>query len=69
MKIFTHKRWEGYYPVGVAAVIVANNVFEAQIYLEDKLHSMGLSQEVDVSLFVEINIDIPGCTILLDGDY
>jgi len=69
MKIFTAKKFTGYWPVGTAAVIVARNVKEAVMLLEEELKKRGLSQKISPDSLVELNLNKETVVILRDGNY
>ena len=70
MKIFTCNDFKGHYPVGSAAVIVANNKTDAFIMLLERLLEYGLIQdEVNPPTLTEIDPLERGVTILDDGNY
>lgn len=69
MKIYVHTAFEGHYPVGVSALVVAESTTEAAMLLEGALDEQGLCQEIDPDDFVEIETDGPDVRILNDGDY
>lgn len=69
MKVFSCKQFEGHYPVGTAAVIVAPDRFAAADMLNEGLLQVGLKDNVDPSQMVEIDPSTPAVYILLDGNY
>ena len=69
MKTFYCTSFEGHYPVGAAALIVAQDVETAKIMLEQDLKNSGLDQEVDIKFIIEFDPNFPTCRILVDGDY
>jgi len=68
MKVFTCTDFEGHYPVGVSAVIVASDAMEARTLLDKELVKHGLRPKV-ISTFQEISLDRSAAIILQDGDY
>ena len=68
MKVFTCTNFEGFYPVGTAAVVVAENVTEADMLLRNKLNSIGLSQD-DELILEELSLNSSVVVILRDGNY
>lgn len=46
MKLWTCTTFSGHWPVGTAAIVIANNVDYACIALEDDLRKQGLSQTI-----------------------
>jgi len=69
MKVFTNNKFNGYYPVGSAAIIIASNKEEAAGRLSYQLNHMGLAQQINPDDMVEINIDSEKVIILCDGEY
>lgn len=69
MKVFAHITFEGFYPVGTAAVVVANDAAQAAQLLSDELKSIRLGQEIKADEFIEIDTDTPSALVLRDGDY
>jgi len=66
-KIYTCNSFEGHYPVGSAAVVVAGNEYEAKSLLLATLENMGLPQkEINVT---ELDINKKQVQILCDGEY
>lgn len=70
MKVFTCSDFKGHWPVGTAAVIVAETRTDAQRQLFDELRKLGLAdkQEGQPTL-VEVTLKRPKAIILCDGDY
>jgi hypothetical protein len=70
MKVFTHKKFTGHYPVGCAAVVVAETTLQAKYLLEAEIIKAGLvPQAINESDFNEIDPSKPSATVLLDGNY
>ena len=69
MKVYYCKSFTGRYPVGTAAIILANNIVEAKKLLEIELTNHGLEQEISYSQIMEIDRSRPQALILNDGDY
>lgn len=70
LKVFYCKDFEGYWPVGTSAVIVAGTREGAEILLHDKLQQMGLTPKTyPGGTLVEINMDLPQAIVLSDGNY
>ena len=67
MKVFICNDFEGFYPTGTAAVIVAETITEAESRLVDELVRIGLKNQ-SVTL-TEIPLDVVSVIILNDGDY
>lgn len=69
MSVFTCDDFEGHYPVGSAAIIIAANELVAKQMLLDHLSEIGLPQRAPEKITVRL-LDIrPGVTILVDGNY
>jgi len=66
--IFTCTDFDGYYPVGTAAVVIAGCKEEAAVLLELSLKECGLSQIIDPNTLVPIDVEVP-VRILCDGNY
>lgn len=69
MKVFTCDNFEGHYPVGAAAVIVAANELVARTMLIDHLAMIGLPQTDPAKLAINELPIKPGVTVLVDGNY
>lgn len=69
MKIWTNNQFQGHWPVGTAAVCVAENSVAAAAMLNDDLESRGLPRSAKPEDFQPMAADIPQCRILCDGDY
>lgn len=69
MKVYTCTAFSGHWPVGTAAVVVAESPEEAAVYLERVLTTKGLSQRIDAGELVPLDVTHAGATILNDGDY
>lgn len=67
MKFFTCTNFDGHYPVGTAAVIIAKDFDEARELLRIELegHSLDSSQSLELE---EIEVK-PQAIILCDGNY
>lgn len=71
MKVFFSNDFRGHYPVGTAAIIMAETIEDARKFLDEELTLRGLkpfSPDNGYSL-VEVVLDIEGAIILRDGDY
>lgn len=68
MKVFTHNKFEGHWPVGTAAVVVAENTAQAKDYLDHFLAESGLP-DCDKNDFVELPLVDGAVSILCDGAY
>lgn len=69
MKVFTNNNFDGYWPVGSAAVVVANGKEEAAEILQNHLNIIGLYQDIPPDDMVELDTAQNGCVILFDGNY
>ena len=69
MKVWTNTEFTGHYPVGTAAVCVANTAEEAAAMLNDDLASRGLLRTATASQFVKLATNVPQAIVLLDGNY
>jgi len=69
MEVFFNNTADGHWPVGFAAVVAAKDKYEAASMLEEKLEQIGLKQEVPVNEMILVELDDPGCLILVDGEY
>ena len=69
MNVYTCNSFRGYYPVGAAAAIVAENVSEATKLLNEKLKSMSLDNSVGEEQLNVIDQTKKSVLILVDGNY
>jgi len=70
MNIYVCTNHDGFFPVGVASVVVANDEDEARNLLDTALHVHGLDPEKKPRYTLrKINSTEPRAFILLDGDY
>jgi ApbE superfamily uncharacterized protein (UPF0280 family) len=71
MKVWTNTTFDGHWPVGTAAVVVAETSSEAAALLTNLLNSTGLEQEehIKASDMKEVPIRSGFIRILNDGDY
>lgn len=69
LKVFTNTGFEGHYPVGVAAVIVAKDKHDAAILLSNALFDAGLDPNVTEENMIEINLTEEYASVLCDGNY
>ena len=71
MKVWTITGFKGHWPVGTAAVVVAENKEHAVQSMVDALLFLGLPQEIEPDQLVELNLDTdtPTVRVLCDGDY
>jgi len=68
MRIYTCNDFEGHWPVGTAAVIVAKSKRKAQHLLAAEMVKEGLKPDGTETL-VEIDTSVLGAHILNDGEY
>ncbi len=68
LSVYTCNDFKGHWPVGTAAVIVAESETAAREALESELESVGLEQTQPFTL-VELHIGLPSVRILRDGEY
>lgn len=66
MNVYTNTLFEGRYPVGVAAVVQAENKKEAATKLRLALKKRGLGKDVKAIDMIELTEEV---VILLDGNY
>jgi len=70
MKVFTCVDFEGFWPVGVAAVVVAEDARHAATLLEAKLVAENLrAQTIDPASMIEVDTTQAGARIVQDGNY
>ena len=69
MKLFYNKEFEGLYPVGTAAIVVAKDSTRAAQMLQAELEDKGMHQTVLPSSMVEFKGNKELVIIVNDGDY
>lgn len=69
MKTFVNNSFNGPYPTGTAAVVVAPSRSRAAEILKARLTKIGLPQDVNAKDMREVKTDSEQCEILCDGDY
>ena len=69
MKVYTSTNFNGHYPVGVSAIVVADSIGLACVLLEQELKKAGLEQVVNREDMKELDLTTKGAIILNDGDY
>ena len=70
MRVYVCTDHDYHWPVGVASVIVANNITEAMEMLDAKLIEAGLEPfELKPYTIRRLPEDMPYCEILQDGQY
>lgn len=69
MKVFTNNLFEGFYPVGTAAVVIAEDKQDAARLLSNALSDTLLCPDVNAGDMIEIDTTEESCVILCDGSY
>lgn len=69
MKVWTNTKFEGHYPVGVSAVVVANTKELAAFILNQKLLAHGLKQTAKADDMEWLPTDHEQAVVLNNGDY
>lgn len=69
MTVWFNTSFQGHWPVGTSAVVVAPTKQEAAALLEAELARIGLAQKVDWQTMQELCVTTPGALILQNGDY
>ncbi|MDR5784079.1 hypothetical protein QCE63_32175 [Caballeronia sp. LZ065] len=69
MKIYTCSNFTGFYPVGVAAVIVAECASAAEHLLNVALQAVGLPGDAQIDEGSAVDAGVPGIVMLKNGDY
>jgi len=67
MKVF-HCNFKGHYPVGAAAVVVAENNIHAAELLNAELEKERLKPVIAQDM-IELDTDAPRAVVLCNGDY
>ncbi len=69
-RVFTCADFDGHWPVGTAAVVIAESPEVAASALENELQCRGLTQRINPTQMQEIERSAaPVVKILADGDY
>lgn len=69
-KVFICTDHDGFYPVGVASIIIAANIGQAKRLLNKELIQRGLKPfKEEPYTLQEINLNISEAWIMLDGNY
>lgn len=68
LKVFYNTSFKGRWPVGTAALVVAENQATAALMLHDELVKHGIRQPIVHADMVELELT-PQAIVLLDGDY
>lgn len=71
MKVFYNNKFDGHYPVGASAIVLARNPAHAALILHEELAGSGLRQPVWAEDMIELDLENaePGCIILADGNH
>lgn len=69
MDIFTHTRFTGHWPVGVAAVVVATSAQQALEILNAELGKLDLPADAKIEDLQCVDVHSARAIILNDGDY
>lgn len=69
MNTYTCTQFSGFWPVGSAAVAVANTPEEAATLINQQLKEIGLPGDAEEKDMVPMDISKPHAVILLDGNY
>ncbi len=69
MRIYKCTNFTGFYPVGVAAVVVAECASAAEHLLNVALQAVGLPGDAHISEDDAINAAVPGIVMLRNGEY
>lgn len=69
MCVYVHREFTGHYPVGTAAVIVAESKEQALTMLNEILVINELQGDAEMEGLREIQTDVFGVYILRDGNY
>jgi len=69
MKVWTNNDFVGPYPIGTAAVVVANTAEQAAFLLNDTLIDLGLDPTAEPEQFVRLTTNHPRAVVLRDGNY
>ena len=75
MKVYYCDEFKGFYPVGTAAVVIAENKVQAKKILFAELRAIGLSgvkhdkTAITAKDLVEISLDKANVVVISDGNY
>jgi len=69
MNVYTNNQFVGFWPVGSAAVVVADSSEKAATILNEKLGAMGLKPGAEPKSMVLVNTSAESVEILCDGEY
>ena len=69
MKVFWCTNFTGFWPVGTAAVVVAEDYEQALSLLNSELQAIGLKGDATIDDLKLIALDVERALILNDGNY
>lgn len=69
MNVYVNNGFTGHWPVGTAAVVVAEDKQQAAQLLEAELTRAGLHQSIDAEAMSEVDTRTAGAMVLRDGNY
>lgn len=69
MKVYYNNTFDGHYPVGTSAIVIAKDQVEAAEKLAARLRERGLKQSITWSRMIEVDTTGRQVIILQDGDY
>lgn len=69
MKVYTNNKFTGHWPVGTAAVVVAESESQATAILNAKLEEMGLPGDAEQKDMSVLGTRAESVRILCDGNY
>lgn len=69
LNVYTCVDFTGHYPVGQAAVVVAEDPDKAEVLLKKALKKVGLDQGGDALNMVQLPLGRSKVVILMDGNY
>ena len=70
MKVFINTAFTGHYPVGTAAVVVAETAADAAMLLyTELLEKHGLNTTINHLDMAEVDMDTASALVLCDGNY
>lgn len=69
MRVWTNTEFPGHWPVGTAAVVVADTREQAAELLNSALEKGGLGQPAKPEQFVQLPTNKPHAVVLCNGDY
>lgn len=68
-KVYTNNKFTGFYPVGTAAVVVADDPLEAAGLLNNELIRIGLKATAKADDMERFEVEHTNVRILCDGEY